>query len=128
MLRRPDVYHCAIVGAPVADWTLYDTAYTERYLGLPEDSPEIYDHHSLLVWAAEVPRDPTEVRPMLLVHGLADDNVVAAHTLRLSAALLEAGRPHAVLPLPSATHMAAGGIAEKLLRHELDFLLRSLPG
>jgi dipeptidyl-peptidase 4 len=52
--------------------------------------------------------------------------VFAAHTLRLSAALLSAGRPHAVLPLTGATHMA-GGLAERLLRLELDFIRRSLP-
>ena len=72
--------------------------------------------------AAEPVTGPDEARPMLLVHGMADDNVVAAHTLRLSAALLGAGRPHAVLPLTGATHMAAGGTAERLLRLELDFL------
>jgi dipeptidyl-peptidase 4 len=127
VLRRPDVYHCAIAGAPVTDWTLYDTAYTERYLGLPSDAGDVYAHNSLLEYAAEVPAGPAEARPLLLIHGLADDNVVAAHTLRLSAALLQAGRPHAVLPLPGATHMAAGGTAERLLHLELDFLRQNLP-
>jgi dipeptidyl-peptidase-4 len=126
-LRRPDVYHCAIVGAPVTDWALYDTAYTERYLGLPQDSPELYAHNSLVELAAEPVSTVDEARPMLLVHGLVDDNVVAAHTLRLSAALLKSGRPHAVIPLTGATHMAAGGLAERLLRIELDFIRRSLP-
>ncbi|GAA2367259.1 S9 family peptidase [Dactylosporangium salmoneum] len=127
VLRRPDVYHCAVVGAPVTDWTLYDTAYTERYLGLPADAPDVYAHNSLIELAAEPPVRPDDVRPMLLVHGLVDDNVVAAHTLRLSAALLGAGRPHSMIPLTGATHMAAGGLAEKLLRIELDFIRRSLP-
>ena len=63
---------------------------------------------------------------MLIVHGLADDNVVAAHTLRLSAALFTAGRPHSVLPLPGASHMAAGGVGERLLRIQLDFVRRAL--
>ena len=76
--------------------------------------------------AAEPPARPADARPLLLVHGLADDNVVAAHTLRLSAALLGTGRPHAVIPLTGATHMAAGGLAEKLLRLELDFLRSNL--
>ncbi|MGW0436340.1 prolyl oligopeptidase family serine peptidase [Micromonospora sp. NPDC003197] len=125
-LRRPDLFRCAIVGAPVTDWTLYDTAYTERYLGLPADGGEIYAHHSLVELAADPVRDPAEARPMLLVHGMADDNVVVAHTLRLSAALLAAGRPHSVLPLTGATHMAAGGTAERLLRLELDFLRHHL--
>jgi len=128
VLRRPDLFRCGIVGAPVADWTLYDTAYTERYLGLPDDAGEVYAHHSLIELAAEPPTTPDDARPMLLVHGLVDDNVVAAHTLRLSAALLASGRPHAVIPLTGATHMAAGGLAEQLLRLELDFLRRNLPG
>jgi dipeptidyl-peptidase-4 len=125
-LRQPDLFRCAIAGAPVTDWTLYDTAYTERYLGLPEDGVELYAHHSLVELAAEPFTRPEDARPLLLVHGLADDNVVAAHTLRLSAALLASGRPHAVIPLTGATHLAAGGTAERLLRLELDFLRRHL--
>ncbi|HKT05025.1 MAG TPA: prolyl oligopeptidase family serine peptidase, partial [Rugosimonospora sp.] len=127
VLRRPDVYHAAVLGAPVSDWELYDTAYTERYLGLPGDGSDVYAHHSLVELAAEPPARPEDARPMLIIHGLADDNVVSAHSLRLSGALLAAGRPHAVIPLTGASHMAAGGIAERLLRLELDFLRRSLP-
>mgnify|MGYP001054984312 FL=1 len=126
VLCRPDLFRCAIAGAPVTDWSLYDTAYAERYLGLPADSPEVYAHHSLLELAAEPVRHHADARPILLVHGLADDNVVAAHTLRLSAALLAAGRPHSVIPLTGATHMAAGGTAERLLALELDFLRQHL--
>ena len=127
VLRRPDVYHCAVAGAPVTDWALYDTAYTERYLGLPADGNEVYAHNSLIELAAEPPADESEARPLLLVHGLVDDNVFAAHTLRLSAAMLRSGRPHAVLPLTGATHMAADGVSERLLRIELDFIRRALP-
>jgi len=126
VLRRPDIYRCGIAGAPVTDWALYDTGYTERYLGLPQDGAEIYAHHSLVELAAEVPAGPDEARPLLLVHGLADDNVVAAHTLRLSAALLSSGRPHAVIPLPGASHMAAGGVAEQLMQLERSFLRQHL--
>jgi dipeptidyl-peptidase-4 len=125
-LRRPEVFRCAVAGAPVTDWALYDTAYTERYLGLPDEASDVYAHHSLLESAAEPPDGPEGARPILLVHGLADDNVLAAHTLRLSAALLAAGRPHAVIPLTGATHMAADGVAERLLTLELDFLRRHL--
>ena len=126
VLRRPDVYHAAVVGAPVTDWKLYDTAYTERYLGLPADGSDVYAHHSLVELAGEPPLRPGDARPMLLVHGMVDDNVVAAHTLRLSAALLRAGRPHSVIPLPGASHMAAGGIGERLLRLELEFIRQAL--
>ena len=121
VLRRPDVFHAAIAGAPVTEWRLYDTHYTERYLGDPAASPDVYDASSLLPLAAGL------TRPLLLVHGLADDNVVAAHSLQLSSALLAAGRPHEVLPLVGMTHMAADEVvAEHLLLHQLDFLRRSL--
>ena len=66
-------------------------------------------------------------RPLLLIHGLADDNVVAAHTLRLSRALLEAGRPHTVLPLSGVTHMTPQeDVAENLLLVQLAFLREAL--
>ena len=65
--------------------------------------------------------------PLLLVHGLADDNVVAAHTLRLSSALLAAGRPHDVLPLSGVTHMTSQPVvAENLLLLQLDWIRRAL--
>ena len=117
VLRRPDVFHTAVAGAPVTDQRLYDTHYQERYLGHPDQDPQVYDSCSLI---ADAPR---LVRPLMLVHGLADDNVSVAHTLRLSAALLAAGRPHTVLPLSGVTHMAN---QEDLLLLELDFLRRSL--
>ncbi len=121
VLRRPDVFHAAIAGAPVTEWRLYDTHYTERYLGDPFAQPEVYDANSLL------PLAPRLSRPLLLVHGLADDNVVAAHTLQLSSALLAAGRPHEVLPLVGVTHMTPQEqVAENLLLHQLDFLRRAL--
>lgn len=121
VMRRPDVFHAAIAGAPVTEWRLYDTCYTERYLGDPNERPEVYDANSLLPLAAEL------TRPLLLIHGLADDNVVAAHTLQLSSALLAAGKPHEVLPLVGVTHMTPQEIvAENLLLHQLEFLRRSL--
>lgn len=121
VLRRPDVFHAAIAGAPVTEWRLYDTHYTERYLGDPSSDATAYAANSLLPLAGELSR------PLLLVHGLADDNVVAAHTLQLSSALLSAGKPHEVLPLVGVTHMTPQEVvAENLLLHQLDFLQRSL--
>ncbi|WP_431042393.1 prolyl oligopeptidase family serine peptidase [Streptomyces sp. P1-3] len=126
VLRRPDVFHAAVVGAPVTDLRLYDTHYTERYLGLPDEQPKVYAENSLvtdegLSGAAE------PHRPMMIVHGLADDNVVVAHSLRLSSALLAAGRPHEVLPLSGVTHMTPQEqVAENLLLLQVDFLKRSL--
>ena len=121
VLRRPDVFHAAVAGAPVTEWRLYDTHYTERYLGDPTLDGTPYAASSLLPLADEL------TRPLLLIHGLADDNVVAAHTLQLSNALLAAGKPHEVLPLVGVTHMTPQEVvAENLLLHQLAFLRRSL--
>lgn len=117
VLRRPDVFHAAVAGAPVTDWRLYDTAYTERYLGHPDEEPANYERTDLTPLAADLER------PLMLIHGLADDNVVAAHTLQLSRALLEAGRPHTVLPLSGVTHMTPQEkVAENLLLLQVEFL------
>jgi dipeptidyl-peptidase 4 len=124
VLRRPDVFHAAVAGAPVTDWHLYDTHYTERYLGLPDGDGDDYDRSSLLsLLSSGAERSGVTARPVLLIHGLADDNVVVAHTLRLSGALLAAGYPHSVLPLTGITHMASQEtVAENLLILQLDFL------
>ena len=121
VLRRPDVFHAAVAGAPVTDWRLYDTHYTERYLGLPDELPQVYEQSSLLASA------PQLSRPLLFIHGLADDNVVVAHTLRMSSTLLAAGRPHRVLPLSGVTHMTPQEeVAENLLLLQVDFLRETL--
>ena len=121
VLARPDRFHAAIAGAPVTDWRLYDTHYTERYLGHPDQNPEAYTRTSLLELAADL------TRPLLLICGLADDNVFAAHTLQLSQTLFEAGRPHQVLPLPGVTHMTPQEqVAENLLLLQRAFLFDSL--
>ncbi|POX49076.1 S9 family peptidase [Streptomyces sp. Ru71] len=126
VLRRPDVFHAGIAGAPVTDWRLYDTHYTERYLGDPTADPAPYSHNSLVDDGGLVsPAEPH--RPLMVIHGLADDNVVVAHTLRLSSALLAAGRPHEVLPLSGVTHMTPQEqVAENLLLLQVDFLRRAL--
>ena len=121
VMRRPDVFRCAIAGAPVTDWRLYDTHYTERYLGDPSTNADAYDRSSLLTDAAKLER------PLLLIHGLSDDNVFAAHTLQLSSALLAAGRPHNVLPLTGVSHMTPQEvIAENILNLQLSFLREHL--
>jgi dipeptidyl-peptidase-4 len=120
VLRRPDVFHAAISGAAPHDQRLYDTHWRERFIGMPQDHPDAYARSSPITEAAAL------TRPLLLIHGMSDDNVVVAHTLRMSAALLAAGRPHSVLPLSGATHMPSQDTASMLLEHELDFLLQSL--
>ncbi|MFE7588713.1 prolyl oligopeptidase family serine peptidase [Kitasatospora sp. NPDC057512] len=121
VLRRPDVFHAASAGAAPTDWRFYDTHWQERFLGHPDEHPEHYDSGSLIALAPELRR------PLLLIQGLADDNVHPAHTLRLSAALLAAGRPHEVLPLRATGHRPTDeAVIENLLHHELEFLRRSL--
>jgi dipeptidyl-peptidase-4 len=120
LLRHPELFATAIAGAPVTDWRLYDTFYTERYLGTAKGNPQ-YDANSLILEAAKLER------PLMLVHGLADDNVVVAHSLQFSSALLAAGKPHEFLPLSGATHMATQeDIAENLLLLQVEFLKRHL--
>jgi dipeptidyl-peptidase-4 len=126
VLHRPDVFHAAVAGAPVTDWTLYDTHYTERYLGDPNEDPEPYERASLIRAVGDEEGTRT-MRPLLVIHGLADDNVVVAHTLRFSSALLAAGLPHSVLPLSGVTHMTPQEVvAENLMLLQVEFLKNSL--
>ena len=117
VLRRPDVFHAAVAGAPDAEQSLYDTAYTERYLGLPQDDPDVYRRNSLLDDA------PNLERPLLLIHGVEDDNVYFANTLTLSMRLTAAGRPPAWRPRSRHTHKATHEtLPENLLLLEVRFL------
>jgi dipeptidyl-peptidase-4 len=121
LLRRPDVFHAGISGAPVTDMRLYDTHYTERYLGHPDDDADAYANADLIPDAANLRGE------LLIIHGLADDNVYAAHSLRMSRALMEAGRRHAFLPLSGITHRPVDpAAAEAMLEIEVEFLRHSL--
>jgi len=103
--RRPDIFRCGVVGAPVVTWENYDTHYTERYLGLPSENAEGYRASSVLTYASELRQ------PLLLIHGLTDDNVYVQHSMQLSDALFTAGKTFNFLPL-LGTHM----VSEPLLR------------
>lgn len=108
-LSRPDVFKSGVAGAPVVDWADYDTHYTERYLGTPGDNPAGYAKSSLLSYADKLER------PLLLIHGTADDNVYFFHTIKLSDALFRAGKKHQVLPLANFTHMVPEPIVTQRL-------------
>ncbi|MFL6519696.1 MAG: DPP IV N-terminal domain-containing protein [Chthoniobacterales bacterium] len=105
VMQKPEVFRCAVAGAPVVTWENYDTHYTERYLGLPSENPEGYRASSVLTYASKLSR------PLLLIHGLTDDNVYFQHSVQLSEALFEAGKDFNFLPL-LGTHM----VSEPLLR------------
>ena len=98
VLLRPDIFKAAVAGAPVTDWALYDTAYTERYMKTPQANPDGYAASSALTHAAKLDR------PLLVIHGITDDNVHFAHTLALIEELYVAGKRAEVITL-SATHM-----------------------
>jgi dipeptidyl-peptidase-4 len=100
VMRKPDIFRCAVVGAPVVTWENYDTYYTERYLGLPSENAEGYRASSVLTYASDLRQ------PLLLIHGLTDDNVYAQHSMQLSDALFIAGKTFNFLPL-LGTHMVS---------------------
>ncbi len=109
-LRRPDVFRAGVAGAPVSEWRDYDTHYTERYLGLPEAEGEegAYHRSSVLTFAVDAPAE--DHRPLLIIHGTADDNVYFSHALKLQNALFRAGRPADLLALSGLTHMVPESI------------------
>lgn len=118
VLEAPETFAAACAGAPPTDWTLYDTHYTERYLGF---DPAVYERNSIIADASQLDR------PLMLIHGFADDNVTIAHSLRLSQALMAAGRKHTFLPLTGITHMTNDEtVAENLLILQRDFLAEAL--
>jgi dipeptidyl-peptidase-4 len=119
-LLRPDVFKAAIAGAPVTDWALYDTAYTERYMKTPAANPEGYRATSALTHAARL------TRPLLVLHGITDDNVHFVHTLALIEALYVAGKRAEVITL-SATHMLPDPrLAVARERVQVDFFRQHL--
>ncbi|MEK6674358.1 MAG: DPP IV N-terminal domain-containing protein [Planctomycetota bacterium] len=121
VMRRPDVYHCGVAGAPVADWLDYDTYYTERFLGMPDANREGYDRSSVLTYAKDL------TRPLLIIHGTSDDNVYFAHSLKMSNELFRAGKHHEFLALSGFTHMVADPVVTtRLYTRIVEFFQKNL--
>lgn len=122
MLDADTPLAAAIAGAPPTDWTLYDTAYTERYLGLPDGGrAEAYAQSNLVNRAALLSK------PLMLIHGTADDNVLFDHTLRLIQALQNEGKLFETAIYPGHAHSVAGRKARlHLARTQFDFFQRHL--
>ncbi len=119
-IRRPEVFQAGVAGAPVVDFADYDTAYTERYLGTPQADAAGYQASNVLTYASGL------ARPLLILHGLTDDNVYFENTVKLTQALLAAGKTYRLMLLPG-THL----LPDPLLRARVDetradFLLQSL--
>lgn len=109
LLLTKDIFQAGIAVAPVTDWRQYDTAYTERYMQRPKDNPEGYDSTTLLDAAKNLDL------PLLLVHGLGDDNVHFANSGLFVNALIEAGKSFSAMFYPGAKH----GIRESKARIHL---------
>jgi dipeptidyl-peptidase-4 len=98
ILKAPDSFAAAVAGAPVTDWRLYDTHYTERYMGTPAQNAEGYRSADVLAYASQLKR------PLLLMHGMADDNVLFTHSTALIKALQDANRPFELMTYPGGKH------------------------
>ena len=121
LTEAPDTFHAGVSVAPVTDWDGYDTCYTERYMGTPANNAEGYRDSSVLTAAARLRG------PLLLIHGMLDENVHFRHTARLTTALLGAGKPFELLPLPDERHSSRREGDRKYVAERIaDFLAQSL--
>jgi dipeptidyl-peptidase-4 len=98
----PGAFTAGVAVAPVTRWELYDTAYTERYLGNPSTDPKPYQASGALNDASKI------ADPLLVIHGMADDNVVFENTTALIAKLQQEKKPFELMVYPGATHAIAG--------------------
>jgi dipeptidyl-peptidase-4 len=121
LTHAPEVWRCGVAGAPVTDWKLYDSIYTERYMGTPEQNPEGYRASSPLHAAEHL------AAPLLLVHGTDDDNVHLQHTLQFVEALSRHRKPYELLIQPQQKH-GFSGESVRTYTHErmLEFFTRHL--
>ncbi len=119
---NPGVYAAGIAGAPVTKWELYDTHYTERYLGNPSKPGVDYARSNAIADAAKI------ADPLLLIHGMADDNVVFENSTAFAATMQRHARPFEMMFYPGNTHRVGGpGVSEHLWRTILDFLDQRMP-
>ena len=120
-LAQSHAFAAGAAVAPVTNWRLYDTHYTERYLGMPEDNAAGYAASSVL------PRVEAIDAPLLLMHGMADDNVLFTHSLKVIDALQEAGKPFELMTYPGAKHaLQPRSVAIHRYNYILDFFRRAL--
>jgi dipeptidyl-peptidase-4 len=115
MFKAPDVFRAGVSGAPVTDWSLYDTHYTERYLDRPSQNPAGYEASSVLPYAQSLRGK------LLVIHGMADDNVLFLHSTKLFRRLQDLEKPFEVMVYPGAKH---GLIRQHDGRHAYATMLR----
>ncbi|HVI06295.1 MAG TPA: prolyl oligopeptidase family serine peptidase, partial [Sphingomicrobium sp.] len=119
MLEKDTIGHYAagIAGAPVTKWELYDTHYTERYLGNPSENPAVYQGSDALSDASKINA------PLLLLHGMSDDNVVFENSSMLADRLQEANRPFAMMFYVGQTHRIAGEARQAHVQETIERFL-----
>ncbi len=120
LAKASDQYACGVAGAPVTDWGLYDTHYTERYMDLPARNAKGYEEARVLAHI-----DGLRSR-LLLIHGMADDNVLFTNSTELMSALQKRGQPFELMTYPGAKHGLSGSNALHRYRLAEDFLARCL--
>jgi dipeptidyl-peptidase-4 len=98
LMQSPATFAAGVAGAPVTDWSLYDTHYTERYLSTPAGNPKGYEAGNVLTYADRLSR------PLLLVHGMADDNVLFTNSTALMKKLQDAQKPFDLMTYPGGKH------------------------
>lgn len=119
--KNPGVYAAGVAGAPVTKWELYDTHYTERYLGTPKGDPSVYEASDALPEAARISD------PLLLIHGMSDDNVVFENSTLFAAKMQANARPFEMMFYPGYTHRVGGpGVSVHLWTTILDFMDRNV--
>ncbi|XP_031621531.1 dipeptidyl peptidase 9 isoform X2 [Contarinia nasturtii] len=101
LIQYPSIFKLAIAGAPVTNWELYDTGYTERYMDLPEHNKEGYANGSVLSYINQFPDDDNR---LLIIHGLIDENVHFYHTSELINLLIKANKPYQLQVYPRERH------------------------
>ena len=122
LLQAPDdTFAASVSGAPVTDWSLYDTFYTERYMGTPQDNADGYEASSVFPYIDNLNS------PLMLIHGMADDNVTFDNTTRLMAALQEKGKHFELMTYPGQRHGIRGeALQTHLMKTRMAFLDRYL--
>jgi len=108
LAHHPSLYRGACAGGAVSDWTLYDTCYTERYMGLPKENEVAYKTSGLL---GRLNKLPDEDGRLLIVHGMIDENVHFSHTEKIINGLITAGKPHSLQLFPGERHAIRNGDA-----------------
>lgn len=116
-MQAPQRIAAAVSGAPVTDWTLYDTHYTERYLERPQDNAAGYAASSVLQRLAAV--EAAHFPPLLLIHGMADDNVLFLHSTQLMSRLQDRGLGFELMTYPGGKH----GLSTPAMRRHVHALI-----